>query len=379
MHVLHLTLASDAGGLSRYIADISAATAAAGHRVTVAGDVGAWQWLFDAMPIDYVKIPLKREIFSFRRSRAMLRAALGDAPIDIIHTHYRRATLLGRRIGRDLVAGGHARPPLLYTLHLSHISLRWPRRWLSDFGDYTHAASVDAREWLINDAGVAAERIALIPHGIDTQRFVPPSPQRRNAARRALNIAPTDLVALFVGRLDHPKNEEWMLDVAKAARKAGMSNLKILLAGEGPHEQELIRRIYTMGLVDTVRLLGHVDTLPVYQAADALLLPSGREGFSLVCAEAMAVGLPVLRTRTSGTRELIVEGVTGQSVPINHSAFVSAAVEFLRDRDALVRMGKAARQRIEEQFTFDRQASDMLKLYEQLESAASLADRSKRG
>jgi glycosyltransferase involved in cell wall biosynthesis len=278
-----------------------------------------------------------------------------------------------------LVAGGHARPPLLYTLHLSHISLRWPRRWLSDFGDYTHAASVDAREWLINDAGVAAERIALIPHGIDTQRFVPPSPQRRNAARRALNIAPTDLVALFVGRLDHPKNEEWMLDVAKAARKAGMSNLKILLAGEGPHEQELIRRIYTMGLVDTVRLLGHVDTLPVYQAADALLLPSGREGFSLVCAEAMAVGLPVLRTRTSGTRELIVEGVTGQSVPINHSAFVSAAVEFLRDRDALVRMGKAARQRIEEQFTFDRQASDMLKLYEQLESAASLADRSKRG
>ena len=165
----------------------------------------------------------------------------------------------------------------------------------------------------------------------------------------------------------------------EAARKAGMSNLKILLAGEGPHEQELIRRIYTMGLVDTVRLLGHVDTLPVYQAADALLLPSGREGFSLVCAEAMAVGLPVLRTRTSGTRELIVEGVTGQSVPINHSAFVSAAVEFLRDRDALVRMGKAARQRIEEQFTFDRQASDMLKLYEQLESAASLADRSKRG
>jgi glycosyltransferase involved in cell wall biosynthesis len=374
MHVLHLTLASDAGGLSRYVADLSAATAAAGHRVTVAGDVGAWQWLFDAMPIDYVKIPLNRELLAFSRSRSALRAALGEAPVDIIHTHYRRATLLGRRLQRDWVALGRARPPLLYTLHLSHISLRWPRRWFSDFGDYTHAPSVDAREWLINDAGVAAERIALIPHGVDTQRFAPPSPQRRLAARAALNLTPSDLVVLFVGRLDHPKNEGWMLDVARAARKAGMPNVKVLLAGEGPHEQELIRRIYEMGLVDTVRLLGHVDTLPVYQAADALLLPSQREGFSLVCAEAMAVGLPVLRTRTSGTRELIVEGVTGKSVPINHGAFVVGAVDFLRDRAALIRMGRAARQRIEEHFTFDRQTSDMLKLYEQLESAASFAD-----
>jgi glycosyltransferase involved in cell wall biosynthesis len=160
---------------------------------------------------------------------------------------------------RDWVALGRARPPLLYTLHLSHISLRWPRRWFSDFGDYTHAPSVDAREWLINDAGVAAERIALIPHGVDTQRFAPPSPQRRLAARAALNLTPSDLVVLFVGRLDHPKNEGWMLDVARAARKAGMPNVKVLLAGEGPHEQELIRRIYEMGLVDTVRLLGHVD------------------------------------------------------------------------------------------------------------------------
>jgi glycosyltransferase involved in cell wall biosynthesis len=374
MHILHLTLASDAGGLSRYVADLSAATAAAGHRVTVAGDVGAWQWLFDAMPIDYVKIPLKREILSFRRSRAALRTALGDAHVDIIHTHYRRATLLGRRLQRDWVQAGRPRPPLLYTLHLSHISLRGPRRWFSDFGDYTHAASADAREWLINDAGVPAQRIALIPHGIDTHRFAPPSPQRRIAARRALNLAPEDLVVLFIGRLDHPKNEGWMLDVARAARKAGMGNLKILMAGEGPHEQGLIRRIYEMGLVDTVRLLGHVDTLPVYQAADALLLPSLREGFSLVCAEAMAVGLPVLRTRTSGTRELIVEGVTGRSVPINHDAFVAAAVDFLRDRDALTRMGRAARTRIEADFTFDRQTSDMLALYRQLESEAAMVD-----
>lgn len=374
MHILHLTLASDAGGLSRYIADISAAMVARGHRVTVAGDVGAWQWLFNRATMPYIKIPLKREYWSFLGCRKFLHEALdgtGKPPVDVIHTHYRRATLLGRRLQSDWGGGVPRRPPILYTLHLSHISLRWPRRWLSDFGDCTHAASTDARDWLVNDARVPADRIALIPHGIDPQRFCPPTPARRAAARAALGLGEGELVVLFVGRLDHPKNEDWMLHVATAARAGGIDNLKVLLAGEGPRDKSLRQQIDAMGLAGTVRLLGRVDTLPVYEAADALLLPSLREGFSLVTAEAMAVGLPVLRTRTSGTSELIIEGQTGRSVQIDRDAFVAASVEFLRDREALARMGRAASEHVRTHFTFERQAADMLALYQRLASGAT--------
>src|SRR5690606_22400024 len=98
----------------------------------------------------------------------------------------------------------------------------------------------------------------------------------------------------------------------------------------------------------------------------ALLLPSAREGFSYVCAEAMAVGTPVLRTRTSGTRGLILEGETGRSCPIDHESFVRAAADFLADRAALARMGIAAAEHVRAHFSFDRQLEQTLALYRRL-------------
>jgi glycosyltransferase involved in cell wall biosynthesis len=146
-----------------------------------------------------------------------------------------------------------------------------------------------------------------------------------------------------------------------------------LLVGEGPHESQLRQRIEREGLQDRVRMLPSCDPLQIYQAIDALLLPSGREGFSLVCAEAMSVGVPVLRTRTSGTSELIVEGVTGRSTPIDHDAFIAAAKDFLADGEALGRMGQAAAEHIRRSFTFDEQVERTIELYRHLIAAHSPA------
>src|SRR6202044_2332351 len=96
-------------------------------------------------------------------------------------------------------------------------------------------------------------------------------------------------------------------------------------------------RIQQLRVEDRVRILGPREPLPLLHAADALLLASAREGFSYACAEAMCAGVPVLRTRTSGTKELIVEGVTGRSVEIDRATFVREAMEFLSDRDGLRR------------------------------------------
>src|SRR5207248_6911149 len=98
LRILHLTLGADAGGLSRYITDLSLAMHKLGHQITVAGDTGAWQWLFDSMPFPYVKIPLKGGLFAFRKCVRTMREYLRGHPVDLIHTHYRRATLLGRKL-----------------------------------------------------------------------------------------------------------------------------------------------------------------------------------------------------------------------------------------------------------------------------------------
>src|SRR2546423_605035 len=85
------------------------------------------------------------------------------------------------------------------------------------------------------EALVPPERITVIPHGIRVDQFPIPTESQRLAARAALGLAPTDLVAAYVGRLDYPKNEDWLLDLAESSRTA-LPTLKIPLAGDGPHE-----------------------------------------------------------------------------------------------------------------------------------------------
>ena len=347
LRVLHLTAGSDAGGLSRYILDLGTAMAAEGHAATVAGQRGAWHELFGRSPLPWVDAPLKGGPVALWRAARLLAQHLADHPVDVLHAHYRRAALVGR-----LVQRWHP-VPMLYTLHLSDIPLGFPRRHLSDFGDHAHAASADAAAWLTGVAGVPAGRVTVIPHGVDPVRF--PVTTNRPAARAALGLAADDRVAAYVGRLDHPKNVDWLLDVV-----AAVPRLRLVVAGEGPHAAMLQGR-------DRVTLLvGRRDPVPVYHAADLLLLPSGREGFSLVTAEAMSCGVPVLRTRTAGTTETIVEGVTGRATPIDRRAFVAAAVELLSTPTRLAEMGLAAADHARRHLSFARQVADTVALYRRL-------------
>ena len=148
--------------------------------------------------------------------------------------------------------------------------------------------------------------------------------------------------------------------------KDSLPGLRVLMAGDGPNEISIRQQLDRQGLEDRVWMLGHREPLPLLQAADAMLLPSQREGFSYACAEAMCAGVPVLRTRTSGTKELIVEGTTGRSVPIDRQAFLNTAVEFLSDKSALQRMGIAAATRIRRDFTFNRQLTETIAMYTRL-------------
>jgi glycosyltransferase involved in cell wall biosynthesis len=359
MHILHLTAGSDAGGISRYLLDLCTAMQAAGHQVTIAGEIGAAHQMFQSAPFPWIEAPIKAGPLGLLKASRVLRDRLKDNPPDLIHTHYRKATIVARRLQKTFNV------PILYTLHLSHIPLTAPWRWLTDFGDHTHAAASEARDWLVSAARIPPNQISLIPHGIHTERFPIPTPDEKKNARTILSLTESDLVALYLGRLDDPKNESWLIDLA-AITKDSIPNLKILLAGDGPNETQIRHRIENENLQIRVRMLGHCEPLPLLQAADALLLPSQREGFSYACAEAMCAGVPVLRTRTSGTKELIIENKTGRSTPIHRQAFLNAAVEFLSDKQSLQEMGIVAAAHIRRDFTFDRQLNQTLAMYAQL-------------
>jgi glycosyltransferase involved in cell wall biosynthesis len=300
-------------------------------------------------------LPSSMGWFSLQRDAAILRRYLAGRPFDLIHTHYRRATLLARRI-----AAGR---PILYTLHLSHINIGGWRRWLTDFADHTHIASEDARHWLNTEGRIADAHITCIPHGIDLPRWPITTPEQRRTARESLGIPLAARVMLFVGRLDEPKNVDWVLSAHENAMET-LPDVHTLIVGDGPHREWLAGSI-EMG-VRQFHLLGERDPLQAYQAADLFVLPSEREGFSYVCAEALATGLPILRTRTTGTSETVVEGVTGRSVPIEQPAFEKAVIQMLGDPEGLMRMRPACSAFAHERLSFDLQVAKTLDLYRRL-------------
>ena len=358
LRIVHLTLASAAGGLSRYLIDLSVALRDWGHEVTILGDRGAWHDRFEAAGLDYRIVPLESGPRGLWTSAGVLSDVLKQKPVDVLHSHYRRASLMGR-LGRWRAG---TQTPLLYTLHLSHIDVSGWRRWLSDFGDHTHVASQDAADWL-KGLGTPADKISLVPHGIHTEQYPTRGENDRRTAREQLGLPIDATVACFVGRLDHPKNETWCLDVLADPRCAGVH---LLVAGEGPREQAFRQEVASRGLASRVHVLGHADPLPVYQASDLLLLPSLREGFSLVCAEAMSVGVPHVRTRTSGSAELTIQNETGIATEIDRDAFVAAASEALANPTSLQAMGDLAADRVREHFQFQQQVTQTLALYRRL-------------
>ena len=285
--VLHLLSNAAAGGLTGYVLDLARAHRAAGVDARCAGGGGAWLDRFVEAEVPYTVTPTDPIL-----GPPILRHKLGGWRPDLFHAHFRKTVLLARAMqDRD-------RTPVLYTLHLSHMPTGGPLSLLVGdlWGDHTHVASDDAADWLYGH--VPPGRVTVIPHGVDVQRFIPPSPERRAEVRAMFGIPNSATVAAYVGRLEHPKNVHWLRDCLAD------NDTHLLVAGDGPDRPVLEGR-------DRIHLLGETDPLPVYQAADVLLLPSEREGFALVAAESIACGTPVIRTRTSGTTATIREGVTG--------------------------------------------------------------------
>ncbi len=329
---------------------------ACGDEVTLAGERGDWHALFEASDLNWMELPLKGGPFAIWRSANQLTAQLKREPVDLIHCHYRRASLVAHLVQKKLNL------PVVFTLHLPDIPIRgWRRRW-SYFGDVAHAPSSETRQWLIEEAHLPAEQIALIPHGVDTSYFSQADTTAQQEARQTLGLPADCTVAAYVGRFESPKCPMWMLDLAEQAVHE-LPELHIVLIGGGPDEPALRKRMSQARLTDRVTLLPTGDPRPVYRACDALLLPSACEGFSLVCAEAMSMGRPILRTRVGGWHEQVIEKQTGQSTPVDRNVFVATALEMLKDRRALAKMGTAAAEHIRQHLTFEQQFQQTLALY----------------
>jgi glycosyltransferase involved in cell wall biosynthesis len=158
----------------------------------------------------------------------------------------------------------------------------------------------------IREYGVPAERVRIVPGGVDVERFA--LAMTRRAAREHLGWPLDRPLVVTVRRLVRAKGVDHLIEAASALRER-IANICITIVGTGPLAGELQQAIVDRGLQDTVRLMGHVSEsdLPyVYRAADLFVVPTVTlEGFGLVVVEALAAGTPTLVTPIGGLPEVV--------------------------------------------------------------------------
>lgn len=147
--------------------------------------------------------------------------------------------------------------------------------------------------------------------GVDEKRYHPATPEEQLAMRKAEGLSKDDFVILCTGELNENKNQRTLIS-ATAQLKDKIPNLKVLLAGNGPKEQELREQIQAEGLENIVRLLGYRTNLEkVVPAVDLVVSCSKREGMPLNIIEAMLCKKPVVASHNRGHDELVADQISG--------------------------------------------------------------------
>ncbi len=196
--------------------------------------------------------------------------------------------------------------------------------------------------------GVPRDAISVIPFGVDLQRFSPPEERPESPIR-----------FLFVGQIGVRKGVHYLL---QAWRRLALPDAEMILAGRVQNNSWGVLARYD-GL-DGVRWVGHVDPVDLYRSSHVFVFPSLDEGSALVTYEAMASGLPLIVTESSGS--LARNGVEGIIVPTRDADALATAMERLyRERAAREEMGRAARRRVEP-YTWERYGDEIAALYRRL-------------
>jgi len=230
---------------------------------------------------------------------------------------------------------------------------------------WRNASAVVALSQGLKDIALKAaptQEIDIISNGIEIDHFYP--------ATRVEKKQEEPLKLITVSRLLERKGIHHLLE---AIAKPDPLPVTLTIVGTGSYEDELRKICTELGLNDRVKFTGFIrrDELPGhYRQHDVFALPSQTESFGLVFAEAMSCGLPILGTFVGGIPELVRHETDGILVnPAQPGEIRESLEKMLNDPEKTIAMGIAARQRIEEKYSWRVIAEKYLECYQKVLSA----------
>lgn len=240
---------------------------------------------------------------------------------------------------------------------------------------YRFAASTCARIVGPSDAvtsnlarfGIPAPRLLTIYNGIDLLRFMPDD-RRASEIRAELGLDPRQpAIGLFGQMLPHKGHGTLIGAAARLARRHPSVRYFFVGALENPpYQAELQARIARLGLSAAFAFTGwRRDVAHVIRAMDLVVVATTTpEPAALALLEAMAMGRPLVATRTGGTPELVPDGRAGLLYPPgDEEALADCLDRLLRDAEARLRMGALGRAWVEQRFSLDRHLSNIEAVY----------------
>lgn len=357
--MVHVVVAGEIGGAERMLTDLASLPEATGadHAVALLTPNGALAALFrdaglrvrDRSKVREGPLPFLWQTFGPAEA-AWIASVLREERADVAHLHTFGSQVVGTR--GAIQTGAR----VLRTEHSTRAfddPTCWPfSRWSLRHADASVAISDHVRSVATGRAPWAAEKMRVVPNGVDTTRFAPRQTPRAS-----------QYTFVLVGRLEPRKGVDLAIDAL-----ARVPGARLDVVGDGKQRGALEALARSRGVSDRVRFLGHVDdTRALVAAADAALCSSRSEGLGIALLEAMAMARPVVGLAVGGVPEIVTDERTGL---LARSGDIDALAvrmrEAARSPDRLRALGEAARRRVVEYFSVGAMRANYGRVYAEL-------------
>ena len=212
--------------------------------------------------------------------------------------------------------------------------------------------------------GLPFDKINVIPNGINLSNF---TGIERDYDFRRQYAMDNEKIILYVGRLVYEKGVQHLI-AAMPKILSNYNDAKLIIAGRGGMMDELRAEASNLGLNDKIYFTGYLNSKQVQKmckCADVAVFPSTYEPFGIVALEAMLAGVPTVVSDVGGLDEIVTHGVDGmKSYAGNANSIADSVTALLYDHQLATNVSKKAKQKVKDQFNWEKIAQDTHFTYE---------------
>jgi glycosyltransferase involved in cell wall biosynthesis len=361
------------GGVAENVAQLALGLGEHGFEPHVAGPGEAvTRGRLEDEGVPFHPVPFRRGLGNPSAEARALRALgrlLDGGGFELVHAHSSKAGVLAR------LAARRRGLPAVYSPHCLPFvgAVSAARRVLSTVAERRLGARTDAIVCVCEDErrrALAArlappERLHRVYNGVDA------CPAGAEPDEHLARLRERGPLVGAVTVLRRQKRVDLLLDAVPRIL-ADVPEATIVVVGEGPERERLLRHAAALGLERERRFSFLPFTAPSWRyltALDVFVLPSQWEALPIGLLEALACGVPQVATDVGGNGEAVADGRTGRIVPFDSGELGAAVVELLRDEPLRRRLAAASRERRDELFTVERMVAETAGVYAAVVSA----------